>query len=118
MEVQLFSHGLNHCLLSIRAVRDMLIPINAVLETAESQSNSNQNRRKEITLGLGVQKEQLDGETRHKSLQRGCLTTFFSSFIFIHCLHRGGRILSQQGGFQVSERGLERGVRGVGKGRR
>jgi hypothetical protein len=35
---------------------------------------------------------------------------------------QGGRILSQQGGFQVSERGLERGLergaRGISKGRR
>ncbi len=31
---------------------------------------------------------------------------------------RGGRILSQQGGFQVSGRGSKRGVRGMRKGRR
>ncbi len=31
---------------------------------------------------------------------------------------QGGRILSQQGGFQVSERGSERGARGNSKGRR
>jgi hypothetical protein len=31
---------------------------------------------------------------------------------------RGGRILSQLGGFQVSERGLKRGTRGMRKGRR
>ncbi len=30
---------------------------------------------------------------------------------------QGGRILSQQGGFQVSERGSERGTRGDSKGR-
>jgi hypothetical protein len=29
---------------------------------------------------------------------------------------QGGRILSQQGGFQVSERGSERGARGISKG--
>ncbi len=32
-------------------------------------------------------------------------------------LDRGGQILSQLGGFQVSERGLERGARGISKGR-
>jgi hypothetical protein len=31
---------------------------------------------------------------------------------------QGGRILSQQGGFQVSERRLEKGARGISKGRR
>jgi hypothetical protein len=31
---------------------------------------------------------------------------------------QGGWILSQQGGFQVSERGSERGARGISKGRR
>ncbi len=32
-------------------------------------------------------------------------------------LDRGGRILSQLGGFQVSRRGLERGGKGICKGR-